>query len=115
MSTAATPGRYFTWQRFAKVALVQIAVVGALEVFWYSRSGLTTPALAVVPAVIWINVLYALRWRDLIKQELSGELSMQDYHADPFEYLMGSRRHWTITVVGGALVGLLWILVAELF
>jgi len=112
MSTLGAP-IHFTWLRFAKNVLIQIAVIGALEVFWYTRErALTTADVAVVLVVAWINASMAVTWRNLRQQELSGELSLEDYRADPQAYLRGSKLHRRITVWGGVGVGVVCVVVS---
>jgi len=93
--------------------LIQIAVIGALEVFWHrNERAVTTSDVAVVLVIVWINALMAITWRNLSKQELSGALAIEDYHANPQAYLRGSKLHWRVTVWGGVGVGMLCVIVS---
>jgi hypothetical protein len=115
MQTSSTPRRYFTRQRFATAALIQFGVFGAIQGFWYVTGGASTAtAFAVLLALLWINLCVAVRWRTLGKQELSGELSMEDYRANPNKYSWASKKHWRITVWGGVLVLGICVLVSML-
>jgi hypothetical protein len=112
MSDVGTPARYFTWRRFARMVLLQLAIVGGLVAFWYAKDGrLTAVDLGAVAVIAWINVVMALSWRDLMKRALSGELSLQDYLARPAKYLGGSTSNRILIFGGSALIFVIFVAV----
>jgi hypothetical protein len=116
MPTLNTSNRYFKWHRFAWLVLGQAVILGAIEAFCYTREGtLTTASVGVIALFVWINFSFAVTWRDLMKRELSGELSVEQYRADPVTYLRGSKTHQRITFWGGIAVAILFIAVSNLF
>lgn len=116
MSVTEIPDRYFTWRRYAVTLLVQLIVVGLLELYWFrSSGGWNSSSLAVLPVLLWINLAYVYQWRQLIRQEAEGKLSQRDYQADPLRYLKGSPSQWRFTVIGGAVVALVFVLVTMIW
>jgi hypothetical protein len=109
MSELSTPHHYFTWQRFTWIVLGQVVIFGALEIFWYTR-GTTwiTASLGALALIAWINLSFAITWRDLMRQERSGELSLNQYRANPQTYLRGSKLHQRIRFWGAIVVVVLY-------
>ena len=56
----------------------------------------------------WINAFLAYRWNTLIREQLSGSFSEEQYRTDPAGYIFGSKRQKVIVIVVGVLIAFVY-------
>ena len=102
--------RRFSWQTFARTALIVTVVLGLLEGYWYwSSGGWDSTNFAVLGVFAWIFAAYAWRWRRFRQQLKDGTFPEAQYRANPTVFLMGSRKEQRLVILVGIAISVIWV------
>jgi uncharacterized membrane protein len=89
--------------------LIQVAVLGLLEWYWYKSSGgWKSSNLAVLLVFAWINVFGAWRWRQIRQTLKNGTFSEDEYRTDPTAFYLGSPKQRRFVIAVGVVIIFLW-------
>lgn len=107
MNTNPDLGRRFSWRTLAGSLLIQVAVLGLLEWYWYRSSGGWRSSNFVILLVFaWINVFGAWRWRQIRQTLKNGTFSEDEYRANRTAFYLGSPKQRRLVIAVG--VGILF-------
>jgi hypothetical protein len=96
---------------FAASILVQGAILGALETYWYKTSGgWTAPNLAPVLLAAWFNAFGAWRWKRIRQSVRDGTFNEEAYRSDPKSILLGPPKQKALLIATGVVLLVAWVM-----
>jgi uncharacterized membrane protein len=109
MITNFSPEQRFSWRTFAKSLLIQVAVLGLLESYWYKSSGgWKSSNLVVILVFAWINAFGAWRLRQIRQTLKNGTFSEDEYRANPTAFYLGSPKQRRLVIAVGVIILVTW-------